>query len=257
MQFLNEHAARQRSPSDFEKFQRGHPAGWPDGVDAIFGYRPHVAQIQSIRFDSTKWSPDAARQWLKSNGFSAAGFEASKSNPHANKVQSAQHARLSIDGVAESQDGKDVKLRFTVCKVDKYEQKMFGWLYICRNIDGAQVVDHSREVISIKTLEVASYRYVHEHRKMGDMHKRTADNKVVECGHLIECMVFTPEKRSAMAESLGLSRDTFEKLLPDGMWVGYQITDPETWADVLSGKKRSLSLGGRARRIPLAQGAPQ
>jgi hypothetical protein len=252
-------------------------------VDAVLGVkRDGGTELQSIRFSSAKWSASQAREWLKTNGYSAAGFERATGATTGKAVGGASGSpvaapvRFDVDGLAAAPDGKQVKLRFTVYKVDKWEQKLFGWLYISRGIDGVQVVDHSGEVVSIKTLEPASYRYVHEHRKMGDMHRRTCaacgvelplaakrcscgattgNAKVVQCGHLIECVVYTPEKRAAMAESLGLPRDTFEKLLPDGMWVGYQITDPQTWADVLSGKKRALSLGGRAQRVPLTTGA--
>jgi hypothetical protein len=245
MPYPSEHAARQRAPGGFASFRRTHPKGWPAGVDAIWGVkRDGGAEIQSVRFDRSKWSEKDSKQWLKDHGFTVSGFE----------VATGKQSPAISSGGAQDKTEQSISLRCQIAKVDEYEHKVFGWLYVCRGVDGQEVVDHSGEVISIKTLETASYKYVHEHRKMGDMHGRTGDGEVVETGYMIECVVFTQAKRKAMVESLGLPPDTLEGRLPDGMWVGYQITDPELWADVLSGKKRALSLGGRAQKVPLDQG---
>jgi len=252
MPFPNEHAARQASPAQFVSFARKHPKGWPDGVDAIFGVRSDgKTAVQSIRFASKDFTPSQARTWLRDHGFTHAGLEnASKGHPGTQDVASVS---LELEGLSSTEDGKLIKIRMDVVKADAYKKQIFGWLYICRDCTGKQVVDHSGEVVSIGTLETASYKYVASHRKMGDMHGRTKDGAVVESGHLIECVVYTAEKRAAMATSLGHPTTAFDGLLPDGMWVGYQVTDAATFADVLSGGKRSLSFGGRARKVPVKE----
>jgi hypothetical protein len=239
--------ARQRSPSAFTSIKKDTNSRFPDGVSALVGEKKDgTREFQSFIFDHEKWSRDQAKAWLREHGFTCAGLE----------VETGKHfAGMSLDD-SSGVDAEKIELRCRIAKVDEYERKIFGWLYVSRAADGTQVVDHSGEIISIKTLEQASYKYVHEHRKMGDMHRKK-DNKVIQCGHLIECVVFTPEKRAAMMQSLGLGSDTLDGKLPDGMWVGYQITDAETWADVLSGKKRSLSLGGHAQKVPITQGESQ
>lgn len=235
------HTARQQSPARFEQLKRATMKGLPEGVDLICGIRNGSSpEIQAIRFQASTWTPDAAKAWLRDNGFSAAGFKESAS---------WQASQLVIEGASETPEGKQVKLLLDVVKT--YEMKVFGWLYVCRDLNGEQVVDHSGEVVSIGTLEKASYGYVAQHRKACDMHARAGDGSVVDAGYLIECVVFTPEKRVAMAASLGLADDTLHKVIPDAMWVGYQFTNKDTWADILSGKKPALSFGGRARRVPL------
>jgi hypothetical protein len=70
MPFPNEHAARQASPSRYTRFTSGALSGAPAGVRAIFGVRPNgKSEIQSLRFDRSKWTVDRARTWLKNHGF--------------------------------------------------------------------------------------------------------------------------------------------------------------------------------------------
>lgn len=70
MPFPNEHAARQKKPSLYSKFRRGKLPGAPAGVSAIWGIKPDgKTEIQSLRFDRTKWPIDKVRAWLKRNGF--------------------------------------------------------------------------------------------------------------------------------------------------------------------------------------------
>lgn len=247
-----EHTARQASLAAFVSFKRLHPADWADGVHAVFGKRSDgKSWIQSISFDSDAWTESASRAWLKERGFTVSGFiPASKVRQPA---AVSDPVRFEVHGTAEDGDGKTVKIRMDVVKADAFKKQIFGWLYVSNDCTGKQVVDHSGETVSIQTLEPASYKYVASHRKMGDMHGRTKDGQVVESGHLIECVVFTPEKREAMAVSLGHKPDALTGLLPDAMWVGYQVTNDATFADVLNGTKRSLSFGGRARKIPVAE----
>jgi len=81
MPYPNEHAARQKDPSGYDRFARSHPKGWPAGVDAIYGIKNGKSEIQAVRFDKSKWTVDAAKKWLKENGFKTSGFE-----PAAKKV---------------------------------------------------------------------------------------------------------------------------------------------------------------------------
>ena len=71
--FPNEHAARQTEPGKYTKFRRGALA---PGVDAIYGITPAgKSEVQSLRFDSKKFTEAQAKTWLKDHKFSAAKFE--------------------------------------------------------------------------------------------------------------------------------------------------------------------------------------
>ena len=73
MPFPNEHAARQTDPGQYKEFRRTHPKGFPDGIDAIFGIKGEgknrTSEIQTLRFDKKKWTPEAAKKWLKKHNF--------------------------------------------------------------------------------------------------------------------------------------------------------------------------------------------
>ena len=57
---------------------------------------------------------------------------------------------------------------------------------------------------------------------------------------MIESIVFTKEKTQA----LGLP----ENSLPCGWWVGFQITDDNTWEKIKSGQYNMFSIEGTAQR---------
>lgn len=66
MPYPNEHAARLIDPSEFERYIRIHPKGYPEGVDAIIGYRADGSSgLQAIRADKTKLSMKEFLQLLK------------------------------------------------------------------------------------------------------------------------------------------------------------------------------------------------
>ena len=127
----------------------------------------------------------------------------------------------------------DLTLTCDIEKTDPDQRLVFGWLYVHRTKEGRMVVDHSGEIIRMPALERASYNFVLKHRNAGKAHQETSG-----IGDLVECVVFTPEKRKAMGIPDGI--------VPDGIWVGFKIQDDDTWAGIKSGKYKMLSLGGKA-----------
>jgi len=64
-----EHAARQVSPDAFEKFRRENDK-FGAGIHAIWGITADgKTEVQSIRFDSSKFTEDEAKAWLEKHGF--------------------------------------------------------------------------------------------------------------------------------------------------------------------------------------------
>ena len=73
MPFKNEHAARIRSASGFDKIRR--VVDLDDGVDAIVGIKDGKSRELSIRFDKTKYSVTQAKAWLRRNNYEPILFE--------------------------------------------------------------------------------------------------------------------------------------------------------------------------------------
>ncbi len=71
--YPNEHAARQTDPKKYKKFARGVPSGFPEGISVIYGIfsvgGKDKSEIQSIRFDASKWTEAKAKKWLKDHDF--------------------------------------------------------------------------------------------------------------------------------------------------------------------------------------------
>ncbi len=69
MPFANEHAARQNDPDKYVRLRRQNNVLGP-GIHVIWGVLPSDStEIQSIRFDSSRWTVNRARAWLVDHKF--------------------------------------------------------------------------------------------------------------------------------------------------------------------------------------------
>lgn len=86
MPFPKEHAARMQAPGKYAKIRRKNNHFGP-GVHVLFGVtKAGKAEVQSIHFDKSKFTPAQAKAWLKSHKHKAKSFEkASGPKPKANK----------------------------------------------------------------------------------------------------------------------------------------------------------------------------
>ena len=74
-------------------------------------------------------------------------------------------------------------------------------------------------------------------------------------GHLVESMVFTPEKlkrlatdvKTGVVDEAGLAVIT--KMIPVGWWVGFHIPDAKIFAKVKSGEYAMFSIAGEADKV--------
>lgn len=189
-----------------------------------------LSQVQNVVFDGALWTPDAAMKWLSESGFHTTGFQTRVKPAFA--TGSTDHGKLWRGEVP-------------ILKLDEEQQIAFGWLYVTRRADGSPVVDHSLEVISIKTLEVATYDYVLDSRKGGVMHERGDDGDVRVIGQICECVCVTAEKK-VLWGSPGPP-----VLMNEGTWIGLKVMDDGVWLEFKTGKLKMFSLGGRARKVEL------
>ena len=72
--YPNEHAARMTDPDQYDELRRENNAGG-EGVDFIYGIKEGESEIQAVRFDAQRFTPDEARQWLTDNEMDPIMFE--------------------------------------------------------------------------------------------------------------------------------------------------------------------------------------
>lgn len=203
------HVARQEESSRFVSIRSGAIKGAPAGVTALFGATPNGRrQIASIRFDSRKFSPKQAKDWLRERGF-----------------------KTTLEVAANSEK---FERTFAVEKFDDDKMQVFGWSYVTADKHDVKTVDHSLEVVHIDDVEAAQYGYVKTSRAGREMHRGE------DVATLIESVVFTPAKKAAMGIPDGV--------VPTAAWVGYQLESREVFDRVKSGEYGMLSIGGTCRR---------
>lgn len=102
MPFKNEHAARQAPAEGFDRIRRVKPDGWPDGLEAVFGFKGESSTILSIRANSKLWSPEKFKAWLDEHD--------AKANVEEAKADEADLDGVTWDDVG-SQDAAEERSR--------------------------------------------------------------------------------------------------------------------------------------------------
>jgi hypothetical protein len=120
------------------------------------------------------------------------------------------------------------------------KRQAFGWANVSVRADGEVIEDWQEDIIDIAELEQAAYSFVLNSGDAGEMHERTG------VGRVIESIVFTKEKAAALGIPLGV--------LPEGWWIGFQITDDDVWAKIKDGTYSMFSIGGNAVREEIKGG---
>lgn len=118
------------------------------------------------------------------------------------------------------------------------QQLVFGWANVTIQEDGTTPFDWQGDIIATEMLEAAAYNYVLQHGLANQEHEWGT-----ECGWLVESMMFTKDKMSA----LGIPEGT----IPEGWFVGFYIPDPVVYQKVKDGEYNMFSIEGRAVRVPL------
>ena len=134
-----------------------------------------------------------------------------------------------------------ISLSVPVVRSSSERREVYGFLSVARTADGQMVVDSHGSQIPVEELERAAHRYLAEARGVGEMHERLG------VGVVIESCVLTREKQAALPP-----RGIPEGHVHEGWFVGFRVDDPETWDKVKRGELRAFSIGGTARRLPVA-----
>ena len=121
------------------------------------------------------------------------------------------------------------------------KKQVFGWANVAEDEQVNVIEDFQGDTITAEELEKTAYDYVLQFRDTGEKHDPALRKK----GKMIESIVFTKEK----IQALGLP----ENSLPCGWWVGFQITDDDTWQKIKSGQYHMFSIEGTAQREEMAK----
>jgi len=124
--------------------------------------------------------------------------------------------------------------RFKVVKSDDERRQVFGWASVAARPSGEVVEDWQEDIIEIDELEKAAYAFTRDYAAAGEMHERGG------VGDLIESVVYTKEKAAAMNIPDGI--------LPEGWWLGFQITDGDVWQKIKNGDYSMFSIEGTGTR---------
>lgn len=164
------------------------------------------------------------------------GFTAARKTPKV--LKGTQQTAVNIKETVTKSVG--MTWRGEISKMDTDKKQVFGWASIVE-IDGKPVVDLQGDMMTIDTVEKAAYDYVKTSRKGGNQHQRDGEGPK-HVSDMIESFLVTDEKKRQM----GLP-DT----IPTGWWVGFQVNDDDTWAEVREGKKTEFSIHGSGVRKEL------
>lgn len=134
-----------------------------------------------------------------------------------------------------------VSLSVPIVRSAPERREVYGFLSVARTADGEVVTDSHGSQIPVEELERAAHAYLVEARGVGEMHERMG------VGVVIESCVLTREKQAALPP-----RGIPEGHVHEGWFVGFRVDDPETWEKVKRGELRAFSIGGTARRGPVA-----
>jgi uncharacterized protein len=95
--YPNEHAARLEDPNKYDSFTRENDA-FGFGVDAIYGIKEGVSELQAIRFDKLKWTVQDALMWLDENDYDPILFEPAIEDAayHEEDIKRAEPGELNI-----------------------------------------------------------------------------------------------------------------------------------------------------------------
>jgi len=96
--YPNEHAARLRDPSQYDRLRRANDRGG-EGVDFIFGIKDDEdrSELQAIRLRLSRFTASEAREWLKDNGYEPLEFEpATNEKAMDAEIQRAEPDQLKV-----------------------------------------------------------------------------------------------------------------------------------------------------------------
>lgn len=143
--------------------------------------------------------------------------------------------------------------RFKIAKIDDSQSLVFGYANVsiskCTHQGtGSLITDLQQDIVPPEELEKAAYEFVLNFREADEMHAGDA------IGHLVESMVFTPDKLEKLATDPTTNLidqealTVLKRILPARWWVGFKLS-PSSYQAVKSGRYKMFSIAGDADRV--------
>lgn len=145
---------------------------------------------------------------------------------------------------------------FQIAKLDDEQCIVFGFANVsiakttAHGVGGHEIEDLQLDHVPPDELEKAAYVHVLESREADAMHTGPA------IGHIVESLVFTPDKLEKFATDPVTGEvnpgdlEVLKRLFPTRWWVGYKV-DKAVFAKVKSGEYKMFSIAGTADREDL------
>jgi len=161
MPFPNEHAARLKDPGQYDKFRRQNNQ-FGQGIHPIYGIKTkpkRIAELQAIRFDSSKFTVAEAKKWLKDHDHKTILFEPATGGSKTLKGQRAMDnvpdQILATDEAAElelieavAEEGKPKIKRFKMVAYTGGTLRLDGWpLPVVVDLEGLEIPKQSRPIL--------------------------------------------------------------------------------------------------------------
>lgn len=136
---------------------------------------------------------------------------------------------------------------FLIQKIDASQHLVFGYANVAVTNEGKWIEDLQEDSIPPAELEKAAYEFVLKSRAADAMH----EGPVV--GHVVESLVFTPDKLVKFATKPDgtvddAAHEVLKRLFQSRWWVGFHVPDEDVFKKVQDGTYKMFSIAGEAER---------
>jgi hypothetical protein len=216
--YPNEHAARMVDPGKFKEIRRQNNKFGP-GIHVIFGItEAGKAEVQSIRFSSSKFSADEAHAWLSAHNYHPIEFAA------ATGVE-------KIDSPIETPSTIEKSWNVDITKADSEKQIVYGVAYPLFPLGEK---DTQNDRASAEEIEKMAWGFMENSRAYDLQHKKVIDSNKAR---IVESYIAP------------VDFDMNGCLVAKGSWVvATHIVDKDIWQQVKSGMIKSYSIRGMGTR---------
>ena len=248
--YPNEHAARINDPDKYMDFRRDADAGG-EGIDFIFGIYieelERVSEIQSVRFDSSRYTVEQAMDWLAEHDFEPIKFEEA--------IEERAEVKRHIEMIEETEDSiiihfaKMHEMEDEASEVEIEEEMVEERLSKTETITRAEHMEP--EEIEDRRVRMAISSETAVERSFGmevlDHNRESIDLEFLNSGRAPLLLDHDPERQIGVIESVEL--DGSARRLRATVRFGKGNLASEVYSDVMDGIRGNVSIGYHIKRL--------